>query len=177
MAENLLQRLFRVSTANRVWASDITYIPTAEGWVCLCVVLDRYSRRVVGWSMGQSLGVELAVQAFLMSVMHRRPPRDLLLHCDRGVQCCAEAFRRHLRRHRIRQSMSRKPRCRVISARTMAWRAVRQEKEAQRHGCRKGFSMLTISSAGSRSQRETNGHLFPNADLPPPDSVPAHNAA
>ena len=77
----------------------------------LCVVLDLYSRKVVGWSMGQSLGVELAVRALLMAVTGRRPPRDLLLHSDRGVQYCAGAFRRHLRRHGIRQSMSRKGDC------------------------------------------------------------------
>ena len=111
VAENLLQRQFAVSAANRVWVSDITYIPTAEGWMYLCVILDLYSRRVVGWSMGQSLGAELAVRALLMAVMYRRPPRDLLLHSDRGVQYCAGAFRRHLRRHGIRQSMSRKGDC------------------------------------------------------------------
>jgi len=77
----------------------------------LCVVLDLYSRKVVGWSMGQSLGVELAVRALLMAVIGRRPPRDLLLHSDRGVQYCAGAFRRHMRHHGIRQSMSRKGDC------------------------------------------------------------------
>jgi transposase InsO family protein len=111
VAENLLVRQFRVSAANRVWASDITYVPTAEGWMYLCVVLDLYSRRVVGWSMGRSLGMELAVGALLMAVMRRRPPRDLLLHSDRGVQYCAGVFRRHLRDHGIRQSMSRKGDC------------------------------------------------------------------
>ena len=111
VAENLLQRQFSVPTANRVWVSDITYIPTAEGWMYLCVVLDLYSRRVVGWSMGRSLGVELAVNALLMALLHRRPPRDLVLHSDRGVQYCAGVFRRHLREYRIRQSMSRKGDC------------------------------------------------------------------
>jgi putative transposase len=111
VAENLLQRVFRVSAANRVWASDITYIPSAEGWMYLCVVLDLYSRKVVGWSMGQSLGVGLAVNALLMAVMGRRPPRDLLLHSDRGVQYCAGAFRRYLCHYGIRQSMSRKGDC------------------------------------------------------------------
>jgi transposase InsO family protein len=111
VAENLLQRLFRVSAVNRVWVSDITYIPTAEGWMYLCVILDLYSRRVVGWSMGRSLGVELAVGALLMAVMRRRPPRDLMLHSDRGVQYCAGVFRGHLRDHGIRQSMSRKGDC------------------------------------------------------------------
>jgi len=93
VAENLLQRRFTTNAANRVWVSDITYIPTAEGWMYLCVVLDLHSRRVVGWSMGRSLGVELAV------------------HSDRGVQYCAAAFRRHLSDHGIRQSMSRKGDC------------------------------------------------------------------
>ena len=111
VAENLLQRQFSVPMANRVWVSDITYIATAEGWMYLCVVLDLYSRRVVGWSMGRSLGVELAVNALRMAVLHRRPLGDLVLHSDRGVQYCAHAFRRHLREHSIRQSMSRKGDC------------------------------------------------------------------
>jgi transposase InsO family protein len=111
VAENLLQRRFTVSEANRVWVSDITYIPTAEGWMYLCVVLDLYSRRVVGWSMGRGLGVQLAVQALLMALVRRRPPRELVLHSDRGVQYCAAAFRRHLSDHGIRQSMSRKGDC------------------------------------------------------------------
>lgn len=111
VAENVLLRHFSVPAANRVWVSDITYIATAEGWMYLCVVLDLYSRRVVGWSMGRSLGAELAVNALLMAVLHRRPPRDLVLHSDRGVQYCAGAFRRHLEEHGIRQSMSRKGDC------------------------------------------------------------------
>ena len=111
VAENVLGRQFSVAAANRVWVSDITYIATAEGWMYLCVVLDLYSRRVVGWSMGRSLGVELAVNALLMAVLHRRPPRNMLFHSDRGVQYCAHAFRRHLREHGIRQSMSRKGDC------------------------------------------------------------------
>jgi len=111
VAENLLVRQFTARAANRVWVSDITYIPTAEGWMYLCVVLDLYSRRVVGWSMGQSLGVELALRALLMAVMSRRPPRGLVLHSDRGVQYCAGVFRRHAKDHGIRQSMSRKGDC------------------------------------------------------------------
>jgi transposase InsO family protein len=111
VAENVVGRHFSVAAANRVWASDITYIATAEGWMYLCVVLDLYSRRGVGWSMGRGLGVELAVNALLMAVLRRRPPRDLVLHSDRGVQCCAGAFRRHLKQHGIRQSMSRKGDC------------------------------------------------------------------
>jgi putative transposase len=111
VAENLLQRQFSVSAANRVWVSDITYIATAEGWMYLCVVLDLYSRRVVGWSMGKGLGMELAVRALLMAMLRRRPSRGLVLHTDRGVQYCATAFRGLAADRGIVQSMSRKGDC------------------------------------------------------------------
>jgi putative transposase len=111
VAENVLQRQFAVPTANRVWVSDITYIATAEGWMSLCVVLDLYSRRVVGWSMGTGLGKDLAVRALLMAMIRRRPPRGLVLHTDRGVQYCAGAFRELTAKWGIVQSMSRKGDC------------------------------------------------------------------
>lgn len=111
VAENVLQRQFSVPTANRVWVSDITYIATAEGWMYLCVVLDLYSRRVVGWSMGKGLGMELAVRALLMAMLRRRPPRGLVLHTDRGVQYCATVFRGLAADRGIVQSMSRKGDC------------------------------------------------------------------
>jgi putative transposase len=111
VAENLLQRNFSVSGANRVWVSDITYIATAEGWLYLCVMLDLYSRRVVGWSMGRGLGVQLVTEALLMALLHRRPLRGLLLHSDRGVQYCAKAFRDLATRAGVVQSMSRKGDC------------------------------------------------------------------
>ena len=111
VAENTLNREFEVAGANQVWVSDITYIATAEGWLYLCVVLDLYARRVVGWSMGQTLVTGLAVAALMMAVMRRRPPRGLLFHSDRGVQYCAAAFRRTADRHGMRQSMSRKGNC------------------------------------------------------------------
>lgn len=111
VAENVLQRQFAVPTANRVWVSDITYIATAEGWMYLCAVLDLYSRRAVGWSMGRGLGVELAERAVQMAVMHRRPPWGLVLHTDRGVQYCATAFRALTADCGIVQSMSRKGDC------------------------------------------------------------------
>jgi putative transposase len=111
VAENVLQRRFAVAAANRVWVSDITYIVTAEGWMYLCVVLDLYSRRVVGWSMGTGLGKDLAVRALLMAMIRRRPPRGIVLHTDRGVQYCAGAFRELAAERGIVQSMSRKGDC------------------------------------------------------------------
>jgi|TARA_B100001971_G_C18200886_1_gene544517 transposase InsO family protein len=111
VAQNVLNRRFRVAAPDRVWISDITYVATAEGWLYVCVVLDLYARRVVGWSMSSSLGTELALQAFMMAFMRRRPPRTLLFHSDRGVQYTSHAFCRALELRGIRQSMSRKGDC------------------------------------------------------------------
>jgi putative transposase len=76
VAANELDRNFSAAGVNQKWVSDITYVATAEGWLYLCVIVDLYSRRAVGWSMGTSLATELVTAAFMMAVMHRRPPRD-----------------------------------------------------------------------------------------------------
>ena len=111
VAENLLNRGFEVPAANQVWVSDLTYIPTAEGWLYLCTVLDLHSRRVVGWSMSSRMTSELVVQALLMAVLLRRPPKGLIFHSDRGSQYCSHLVRRWAARYGIRQSMSRKGDC------------------------------------------------------------------
>ena len=111
VAQNVLDRRFQVTAPDRVWVSDITYVATAEGWLYVCVVLDLYARRVVGWSMSSSLDTELALQAFMMAFLRRRPPKSLLFHSDRGVQYTSGAFCRALELRGIRQSMSRKGDC------------------------------------------------------------------
>lgn len=111
VAPNLLGRDFAVPAANKVWVSDISYIATAEGWLYVCVILDLYARRVVGWSMGSGLGTGLVLEAFMMAVLLRQPPRGLVFHSDRGVQYCAKAFRRKARAWGMQQSMSRKGDC------------------------------------------------------------------
>ena len=111
VATNVLDRCFRVSATNKVWVSDITYVATAEGWLYVCVIIDLYSRRVVGWSMGTSLATELVLQAFLMAVNRRQPPKGLMFHSDRGVQYASHDFRRALKAYEMLQSMSRKGEC------------------------------------------------------------------
>jgi putative transposase len=111
VAENLLNRQFAVAGPNRVWASDISYLPTAEGWLYLCVVLDLGSKRIVGWSLGRSLGTELVIRAFLMAWLRRRPAKGLLFHSDRGSQYCSDPFRCLLFTKAVIQSMSRKGNC------------------------------------------------------------------
>lgn len=110
-APNLLKRNFTVGEPNRVWVSDITYIATGEGWMYLCVIIDLYSRRVVGWSMSESLATDLVLQALWMAVLRRRPPTGLMFHSDRGVQYASDRFRRALKARLMRQSMSRKGNC------------------------------------------------------------------
>lgn len=114
VAPNLLKRRFSVEEVegvNQVWISDITYLPTREGWLYLAVVLDLASRRVVGWAMKDSLEATLATDAFQMALWSRRPARGLLHHSDRGVQYACEAYQAILAQHGITGSMSRKGDC------------------------------------------------------------------
>jgi putative transposase len=93
VAPNILDRQFTVEEPNTVWVSDITYLPTTQGWLYLCVVIDLFDRMVVGWSMRTDMTADIAIATFLMAVMRRRPNPGLLFHSDRGVQYCAKIFR------------------------------------------------------------------------------------
>lgn len=104
---NVLQRRFSVARPNRIWAADLTYIPTAQGWLYLAVVIDLASRRVVGWSMGGSPEAELAVRALRMALEQRRPGPGLLHHSDRGMQYSSTRYLQELDRHAIQPSLSR----------------------------------------------------------------------
>jgi transposase InsO family protein len=106
VAHNLLKRNFTADAPNRRWAGDITYIPTRQGWLYLAVVIDLYSRRVVGWSMNRRSGRWLVVDALRMAVEARRPQGPLIHHSDRGGQYSSDDFRNELARHGIDCSMS-----------------------------------------------------------------------
>jgi len=109
---NRLERDFVASAANRVWAGDISYVWAHEGWLYLAVVIDLYSRKVVGWSMGKRLTSTLVCDALQMALWNRRPSRGQLIHhSDRGVQYASNAFRRLLKDHGVEGSMSRKGDC------------------------------------------------------------------
>ena len=108
VSENLLNRKFNVAAANMAWVSDISYIATSQGWLYLCVVIDLYSRKVVGWSMSSRMKTDLVLQALMMGLMRRNPPAGLIFHSDRGSQYCSHAIRKLLKKQGIRQSMSRR---------------------------------------------------------------------
>ena len=111
VAANTLNRQFTVTVPNRVWAGDLTYVWTTEGWLYLAVMLDLYSRRVIGWAMGHRLTVELAEQALTMAVANRAPTAGLVHHSDRGSQYAATSYQRRLTAHGLIPSMSRKGNC------------------------------------------------------------------
>lgn len=107
-AENKLAQDFMADAPNRKWVTDITYLPTASGWVYLAVVLDLFSRKVVGWSLGASLATELVCEALRQAIESRRPHgKDLLHHSDRGCQYTSDLYQQTLRRLGIECSMSR----------------------------------------------------------------------
>jgi len=108
---NMLNRQFAVAAPNRVWAGDITYIWTTEGWLYLAVVLDLYSRRVIAWGMGSRLTQELARAALTMALEHRRPARGVVHHTDRGSQYAATGYRALLADRGLTASMSRRGNC------------------------------------------------------------------
>jgi putative transposase len=114
VAPNVLARQFDVNgirALDRVWVSDLTYVPTRQGWLYLATVLDLASRRVVGWAMRETLDAELALDALQMAITARRPPVGLVLHTDRGSQYAGVDYRALLARHGMVASMSRKGDC------------------------------------------------------------------
>ncbi len=110
-AENLVQQNFDVTTPNTLWASDVSYISTSEGWLYLAVTLDLFSRKVVGWAFSDRLSDSLTLTALEMATQQRPTPTNLLHHSDQGVQYASSGFRAALRANGICQSMSGKGNC------------------------------------------------------------------
>jgi putative transposase len=110
-AANLLDRAFTAVCPNEKWTTDITYIPTAEGWLYLAVILDLFSRRIVGWSMSERINSKLVMNALNMAVQQRNPEPDLLHHSDRGSQYTGGQYRNLLSDSIMLSSMSRTGNC------------------------------------------------------------------
>lgn len=112
VAENVLDREFRTTEPDRVWVADITYIWTCEGWLYLGVIIDLFSRRVVGWSIAEHMRTELVLNALTAALGHRRPSQlGLLFHSDRGSQYASADYQNALRSADIAGSMSRRANC------------------------------------------------------------------
>jgi putative transposase len=115
------------SGPDQVWVTDITYIPTDEGWLYVAGVLDLWSRRLIGWAMGDSLDTSLPSAALAMALRQRRPKHALLHHSDRGVQYASRAYRAQLSAHRLHASMSRKGNCYDNATMEAFWSTLKNE--------------------------------------------------
>jgi putative transposase len=111
VAENLLDQDFTAEAPNQRWAADITFISTNQGWLYLAVVMDLFSRRIVGWSMSRWINRHLVIDALNMAIGARRPGADLIHHSDRGSQYTSDDFRDELLKHGIECSMSARGNC------------------------------------------------------------------
>lgn len=110
-SDNILNRQFSQNNVDQVWATDITYIKTLNGWVYLCVFIDLCSKAVVGWSIDNHMKTELVLDALEKACMKRRPQRNLLIHSDQGTQYGSDDFRQYLKYNNFKQSMSRRGNC------------------------------------------------------------------
>ena len=111
IAPNRLAEAPKASAPNQIWVADITYVQTQEGWLYVAAILDLYSRKIVGWAMGEHIDTALISKALFMALLHRQPPASLLFHSDRGVQYASFDYRSALTQAGLVASMSRKGNC------------------------------------------------------------------
>lgn len=124
---NLLQRQFTVTKPDAAWVTDITFIRTWQGWLYLAVVMDLYSRRIVGWAARPTIPRELVLEALLKAVRNRKP-RGTLIHSDQGSQYGSDTWRRFCRSHRLEPSLSRKGNCWDNAVAESFFSSVKQER-------------------------------------------------
>jgi putative transposase len=127
IAPNRLAHRPAANAPNQLWVADVTYIPTAEGWLYLAAVLDLYSRKIVGWARSQRNDTALVLQAWNMARQHRRVPARLLFHSDRGSQYASADFRRELQAAKVVISMSRAGNCYDNAAMESFWSTLKLE--------------------------------------------------
>ena len=133
IAPNRLAEAPTATAPNQLWVADITYIPTQEGWLYLAGILDLYSRKIVGWAMSDRIDTPLVLKALGMALLHRNPPRPLLLHSDRGVQYASADYRQALAQAGLLASMSRKANCYDNASMESFWSTLKLELIYRRH--------------------------------------------
>jgi len=166
-APNVLNRQFVVSQPNRAWVTDITYFPTKEGWLYLAVVIDCYSRRVVGWSMDSHINAALAIRALAMA-LRSRPYHDLVLHSDRGSQFACRDYAQFLVNCGITASMSRKGNCWDNAVAESFFASIKVEIEPETVWSTRAEGRTAIFEYietwyNPRRRHSTNGYLSPVA--------------
>ncbi|WP_018873759.1 IS3 family transposase [Thioalkalivibrio sp. ALJ16] len=180
VAENHLNRKFTPAGPNQAWASDITYIPTATGWSYLAVILDLYSRKVIGWALDRQMPASQTCEALRMALEQRQPEPGLLLHSDQGCQYTSAAWRRLLARHRIQASMSRRGNCWDNAVVECFFLSLKTERVWQRryanHGeARRDFADYIARFYNTVRIHSTLGYL-PSSDYEHPTAANPPNA-
>jgi putative transposase len=127
IAPNRLAEAPKPTAPNQIWVADITYIQTQESWLYVAAILDLYSRKIVGWAMGERIDTALVLGALSMAVLHRNPPRQVLFHSDRGVQYASADYRQALRQAGLVASMSRKGNCYDNASMESFWSTLKLE--------------------------------------------------
>ena len=127
VAENLLNRQFTATRPNEKWVSDITYVPTDEGWLYVAGILDLYGREVIGWAMGERMTKRLVIDCLKQANTRRSNPRSVLLHSDRGSQYCSNDYQKLLKKSDFICSMSRKGNCWDNAPMESFWGKLKQE--------------------------------------------------
>lgn len=168
VAPNVLQQDFTAGQPNQKWVGDITYLWTAEGWLYLAVVIDLYSRLVVGWAMADRMTADLVCNALQMALWRRRMPKDVIVHSDRGSQYCSAVYQALLARHNLICSMSAKGNCYDNACaesffHTLKVEAVHGEPIASRAEMRQTiFEYIEVDYNRNR-RHSTNGNISPEA--------------
>ncbi len=166
IAPNVLERDFAAAAPNRKWAADFTYIWTGEGWLFLAVVVDLFSRRVVGWSMQPAMTAQLVLDALVMALWRRGKPAELLHHSDQGSQYTSEDFQRLLSAEGITCSMSRRGDCWDNSAVESFFASLKKERVyrktyATRDAARADIFDYIEPFYNSRRRHSTLGQVSP----------------
>ena len=127
IAPNRLAEAPKATAPNQIWVADITYIQTGESWLFVAAIMDLYSRKIVGWAMGEHIDTALILKALFMALLHRQPPASLLFHSDRGVQYASADYRSALTQAGLVASMSRKGNCYDNAAMESFWSTLKLE--------------------------------------------------
>lgn len=111
IAPNVINQDFKATAPNQKWSCDITYIKTLDGWLYLAIVMDLFSRKIIGWAVDSSLHAKLPIKALELALIRRRQPNQIILHSDRGVQYASYSYQQIVRNFKLVQSMSRRGNC------------------------------------------------------------------
>jgi putative transposase len=167
VAENILNREFTADRPNQKWVSDITYVPTDEGWLYVAGVLDLYGREVVGWSMGERMTKDLVIIALRQAKVRRGNPKGVLAHSDRGSQYCSYDYQKELNKDGFICSMSRKANCWDNAPMESFWGKLKQEwlndkRFRTREDAKRAIFWYIEVYYKNYRLHETNGYMTPH---------------